>query len=47
MRTEVDLHIVPAATHLFPEPGALDDVIDLTVAALARHLRSSNTTSTS
>lgn len=47
MRTEVDLHIVPAATHLFPEPGALDNVIDLTVAALARHLPESNPRSTS
>jgi putative phosphoribosyl transferase len=46
MRAEVDLHVVPAATHLFPEPGALDDVIDLTVAALARHLPSWNTRST-
>jgi putative phosphoribosyl transferase len=38
MSAEVDLHIVPGATHLFPEPGALDDVIELASAALARHL---------
>ena len=38
MRAEVDLQIVPGASHLFPEPGALQDVIDLATAALARYL---------
>ncbi|HZA05600.1 MAG TPA: alpha/beta family hydrolase [Propionibacteriaceae bacterium] len=36
----VDLRVVPGATHLFAEPGALEDVIDLAVAAMDRHLRS-------
>lgn len=38
MRAEVDLRIVPGATHLFPEPGALEEVIDLAVVALDRYL---------
>jgi putative phosphoribosyl transferase len=38
MGAEVDLQIVPGASHLFPEPGALEDVIDLATAALDRHL---------
>jgi putative phosphoribosyl transferase len=38
MGAEVDLQIVPGATHLFPEPGALEDVIDLATAALDRYL---------
>lgn len=38
MGANVDLRIVPQATHLFPEPGALEDVIDLAVAALDRYL---------
>jgi putative phosphoribosyl transferase len=38
MTADVDLQIVPDATHLFAEPGALEDVIDLAVAALDRHL---------
>jgi hypothetical protein len=38
MSADVDLQIVPKATHLFAEPGALEDVIDLAVAALDRHL---------
>ena len=40
MTADVDLQIVPDATHLFVEPGALEDVIDLAVAALDRHLPS-------
>ena len=36
----VDLRVVPGATHLFAEPGALEDVVDLAVAALDRHLPS-------
>jgi putative phosphoribosyl transferase len=39
MTTEVDLRVVPGATHLFPEPGALEEVIDLTVVALDRYVR--------
>ena len=38
MGANVDLRIVPQATHLFPEPGALEDVIDLAVAALDRYV---------
>ena len=40
MSADVDLQVVPDATHLFVEPGALEDVIDLAVAALDRHLPS-------
>ncbi len=32
------LEIVPGATHLFPEPGALDAVIDLAAGWFAKHL---------
>jgi putative phosphoribosyl transferase len=42
MTADVDLQIVPDATHLFAEPGALEDVIDLAVAALDRHLPSNS-----
>jgi putative phosphoribosyl transferase len=38
MGAEVDLQIVPGASHLFPEPGALQDVIDRATAALDRYL---------
>ena len=38
MGADVDLQIVPGATHLFAEPGALEDVIDLATAALDRCL---------
>jgi dienelactone hydrolase len=40
MDAPVDLRVVPGATHLFAEPGALEDVIDLAVTALDRHLPS-------
>jgi putative phosphoribosyl transferase len=40
MKAPVDLRVVPGATHLFAEPGALEDVIDLAVTALDRHLPS-------
>ena len=40
MSAPVDLRVVPGATHLFAEPGALEDVIDLAVAALDRNLPS-------
>lgn len=32
------LEIVPGATHLFPEPGALEAVIDLAARWFERHL---------
>jgi putative phosphoribosyl transferase len=38
MSAHVDLRIVPDATHLFPEPGALEEVVDVAVAALDRYL---------
>ena len=38
MSADVDLQIVPGATHLFPEPGALEEVIDRALTALDRYL---------
>lgn len=38
MPAPVRIEVVPAATHLFEEPGALDTVIGLTMAALDRVL---------
>ncbi|HVT11162.1 MAG TPA: alpha/beta fold hydrolase [Fimbriimonadaceae bacterium] len=38
MRCEVELHIVPGASHLFPEPGKLDEVATLAADWFARHL---------
>jgi putative phosphoribosyl transferase len=38
MTAHVDLRIVPGATHLFGEPGALEEVIDLAVVALDRYI---------
>ena len=38
MTAEVDLQIIPKATHLFTEPGALDAVIDLVKVTLDRRL---------
>jgi putative phosphoribosyl transferase len=38
MRTEVLLEIVPRATHLFEEPGALEEVARLARAWFVRHL---------
>jgi len=38
MRAEVRLEIVPRATHLFEEPGALEEVARLARAWLVRHL---------
>jgi len=35
---EKTLEIVPGATHLFEEPGALDEVIDLAREWFTRHL---------
>lgn len=36
---DVELSIVPGATHLFEEPGALEHVADLAAGWFARHLR--------
>jgi putative phosphoribosyl transferase len=38
MRCEVKFEIVPGATHLFPEPGALERVADLASAWFVIHL---------
>ena len=38
IRAPVTIEVVPAATHLFEEPGALEAVIDLAVGALERNL---------
>lgn len=40
MKCEVELQIVPRATHLFEEPGALEEVGRLAADWFARHLRS-------
>jgi putative phosphoribosyl transferase len=41
MRTEVRLEIIPGATHLFEEPGALEEVARLARHWFARHLAAS------
>jgi dienelactone hydrolase len=38
LQTEKALEIVPGATHLFPEPGALDEVIALAAHWFVAHL---------
>jgi len=38
MRAPVSIEVVPAATHLFEEPGALEAVTDLALSALERNL---------
>lgn len=38
LRCDKDLAIVPGATHLFEEPGALDEVADLATGWFLRHL---------
>jgi dienelactone hydrolase len=38
MTTDARLHIVPGATHLFEEPGALREVADLAAMWFRRHL---------
>jgi putative phosphoribosyl transferase len=38
MESPVDIEIVPGATHLFEEAGALEQVIDHTLEALDRWL---------
>jgi putative phosphoribosyl transferase len=37
LRAETKLEIVPGATHLFEEPGALERVAELATAWFARH----------
>jgi pimeloyl-ACP methyl ester carboxylesterase len=39
MRGHVELEIVPGATHLFEEPGALEQVSSLAANWFARYLR--------
>jgi dienelactone hydrolase len=39
MQAHVELEIVPGATHLFEEPGTLDQVADLAAGWFARYLR--------
>lgn len=46
MRSEVRLEIVPGATHLFEEPGALDEVARLATEWFARRFRETNGPST-
>jgi dienelactone hydrolase len=41
MSAEVMLEIVPGATHLFPEPGALEHVAELAAGWFATHLQPS------
>jgi putative phosphoribosyl transferase len=43
LRTEADLAIVPGATHLFEEPGALDEVARLARQWFERHLIATRT----
>ncbi|MGJ3250942.1 MAG: dienelactone hydrolase family protein [Elainellaceae cyanobacterium] len=38
LRVEKELEIIPNATHLFPEPGALEDVAKLAQGWFKRHL---------
>jgi pimeloyl-ACP methyl ester carboxylesterase len=44
LRCEKSLEIVPGATHLFEEPGALDQVIELARQWFTRHLAGSSET---
>jgi putative phosphoribosyl transferase len=40
LRCEKELRVIPGATHLFEEPGALEQVADLAADWLKRHLQS-------
>jgi len=40
LRCEKEMHIVPGATHLFEEPGTLDQVVDLAIDWFRRHFAS-------
>lgn len=42
MRCPVELRFVPGATHLFEEPGALDQVVKDAIDWFTKHLRKSN-----
>jgi putative phosphoribosyl transferase len=42
LRGPVEIAVVPGATHLFEERGALDRVVELAVGALRRHLGASS-----
>jgi putative phosphoribosyl transferase len=42
LAAEAAIQIVPGATHLFPEPGALDAVIELAAGWFERHLVGKN-----
>ena len=46
MRAEVRLEIIPGATHLFEEPGALDEVARLASDWFTRHFRETTRSST-
>ena len=39
LRCEKELKVIPRATHLFEEPGALDEVARLAAGWFRRHLR--------
>ena len=43
MRCRTDLAVVPGASHLFQEPGALERVAALSVAWFAEHLGAAET----
>ncbi|MDQ4024241.1 MAG: hypothetical protein M3217_01955, partial [Actinomycetota bacterium] len=47
MRADVRLEIVPRATHLFEEPGALEEVARLARAWFIRHLAAGTQSATS
>jgi pimeloyl-ACP methyl ester carboxylesterase len=42
MKTDVRLEVIPGATHLFPEPGALEQVAQLAADWFAARLRASD-----
>jgi hypothetical protein len=43
MRAPVQLEIVPGATHLFEQPGALESVSRLALTWCTKHLKGSHT----
>jgi pimeloyl-ACP methyl ester carboxylesterase len=45
LRCEKRIEIIPRATHLFPEPGVLEQVASLAVEWFQRHLAPAPTTS--
>lgn len=47
MTAHVELEIVPGATHLFEEPGTLEQVMELATAWFRRHLTAGNRASAS